>query len=132
MDDVCRVCGMPIYLSVDRCPYCGEKYGNRHKTTDYNLINLCTVNELRNLCGLKDIWVFIIRIEVTWMDENIRRGRGRPKKDKCYDKVFKFLGKDEHEYMKTALEEELNKNGGEILRDALETLYRFEITLKGK
>lgn len=66
------------------------------------------------------------------MDEKIRRGRGRPRKDKCYDKVFKFLGKDEHEYMKTALEEELNKNGGEILRDALETLYRFEITLKGK
>ena len=55
MDEVCRVCGMPIYLSVDRCPYCGEKYGNRHKTTDYDLINLCTVNELRNLCGLKDI-----------------------------------------------------------------------------
>ena len=68
MDEVCRVCGLPTYLSVDRCPYCGEKYGNcreiidygekhgnRHKTTDYNLINLCTVNELRNLCGLKDI-----------------------------------------------------------------------------
>ena len=66
------------------------------------------------------------------MDGKIRRGRGRPRKDKCYDKVVKFLGKDEHEYMKTALEEELNKNGGEILRDALETLYRFEITLKGK
>ena len=66
------------------------------------------------------------------MDEKIRRGRGRPKKEECYDKVFKFLGKDEHKYMKTALEEELNKNGGEILRDALETLYRFEIALKGK
>ena len=66
------------------------------------------------------------------MDENNRRGRGRPKKDKCYDKVFKFLVKDEHEYMKTALEEELDKNGGEILREALETLYRFEITLKEK
>ena len=66
------------------------------------------------------------------MDEKIRHGRGRPKKEECYDKVFKFLGKDEHEYMKTALEEELNKNGGEILRDALETLYRFEIALKGK
>ena len=77
MDEVCRVCGLPTYLSVDRCPYCGEKYGNRHKTTDYNLIKLCTVNErpmvtsvynriamdvaavttneLRKLCGLKDI-----------------------------------------------------------------------------
>ena len=71
MDDVCRVCricGLPTYLSVDRCPYCGEKYGNRReiidygekyrnrrKITDYNLINLCTVNELRNLFGLKDV-----------------------------------------------------------------------------
>ena len=24
MDDVCRVCGLPTYLSVDRCPYCGQ------------------------------------------------------------------------------------------------------------
>ena len=45
MDDVCRVCGLPTYLSVDRCPYCGEKYGNRREIIDYNLINLCTVNE---------------------------------------------------------------------------------------
>ena len=68
MDEVCRVCGLPTYLSVDRCPYCGEKYGNRRKITDCgekygnrreitdrNLTNCCTVNELRNLCGLKDI-----------------------------------------------------------------------------
>ena len=77
MYEVCRVCGLPTYLSVDRCPYCGEKYGNRRKITDCSLINLCTVNErfmatsvcnriamdvaavttneLRNLCGLKDI-----------------------------------------------------------------------------
>ena len=77
MDEVCRVCGLPTYLSVDRCPYCGEKYGNsrettdygekygnpycgekygnRRKITDYNLINLCTVNELRKSCEFKDI-----------------------------------------------------------------------------
>ena len=64
MDEVCRVCGLPMYLSVDRCPYCGEKYRNtycgekymnRRKITDYNLTNCCTVNELRELCGLKDI-----------------------------------------------------------------------------
>ena len=55
MDEVCRVCGLPTYLSVDRCPYCGEKYGNRREIIDCNLINLCTVNELRKLCGLKDI-----------------------------------------------------------------------------
>ena len=67
MDDVCRVCGLPAYLSVDRCPYCGEKYGDSreingglyYKKCDLssycNLINLCIVNELRKLCGLKDI-----------------------------------------------------------------------------
>ena len=81
MDDVCRVCGLPTYLSVDRCPYCGEKYGNcreiidygekyrnrreiidygekyrnRLEITDRNLTNCCTVNELRTLYGLRDI-----------------------------------------------------------------------------
>ena len=64
MDEVCRVCGLPMYLSVDRCPYCGEKYRNPYcgekyvnhlEITDRNLTNCCTVNELRNLCGLKDI-----------------------------------------------------------------------------
>ena len=64
MDEVCRVCGMPIYLSVDRCPYCGEKYMNpycgekymnRRELTDRNLTNCCTVNELRKLYGFKGI-----------------------------------------------------------------------------
>ena len=64
MDEVCRVCGLPTYLSVDRCPYCGEKYvnpycgekyGNRHEITDRNLTNCCTANELRTLYGLRDI-----------------------------------------------------------------------------
>ena len=69
MDEVCRVCGLPTYLSVDRCPYCGEKYGNRRKIANlysnnnkhdsvivvYKLTKCCTVNELRKLCGLKDI-----------------------------------------------------------------------------
>ena len=68
MDDVCRVCGLPTYLSVDRCPYCGEKYGNRREIADCgekygnsreiadrNLTNCCTVNELRKLYGLGDI-----------------------------------------------------------------------------
>lgn len=54
-----------------------------------------------------------------------KRGRGRPKKDKCYDKVFKFWASEEHGYMKSTLEDELGKNGGEILREALEILYRF-------
>ena len=64
MDEVCRACGLPMYLSVDRCPYCGEKYrnpycgekyGNRHEITNRKLTNCCTINELRKLCGLKDI-----------------------------------------------------------------------------
>ena len=55
MDDVCRVCGLPTYLSVDRCPYCGEKYWNSREIADHNLTNCCTVNELRKLYGLRDI-----------------------------------------------------------------------------
>ena len=64
MYEVCIACGLPTYLSVDRCPYCGEKYMNpycgekymnRRELTDRNLTNCCTVNELRRLCGLKDI-----------------------------------------------------------------------------
>ena len=69
MDEVCRVCGLPTYFSVDRCPYCGEKYGNsreianlysnnsRHNSVivDHKLAKCCTVNELRKLCGLKDV-----------------------------------------------------------------------------
>ena len=71
MDEVCRVCGLPTYLSVDRCPYCGEKYGNYREINGlysneryivnsvYNRIAMdvaaVTTNELRELCGLKDI-----------------------------------------------------------------------------
>ena len=71
MDEVCRVCGMPIYLSVDRCPYCGEKYGNCREINGlysnersivasvYNRITMdvaeVTTNELRTLYGLRDI-----------------------------------------------------------------------------
>ncbi len=68
MDEVCRVCGLPTYLSVDRCPYCGEKYRNRREIVnygekyrssceiaDYNLTICCTANELRKLYELRDI-----------------------------------------------------------------------------
>ena len=55
MDGGCIACGLPTYLSVDRCPYCGEKYMNRRELTDRNLTNYCTVNELRKLYGFKDI-----------------------------------------------------------------------------
>ena len=71
MDEVCRVCGLPTYLSVDRCPYCGEKYGNSREINGlysnersivnsvYNRIAMdasaATTNELRKSYGLKDI-----------------------------------------------------------------------------
>lgn len=64
MYEVCIACGLPTYLSVDRCPYCGEKYMNpycgekymnRREITDRNLTNCCTVNELRTLYGFKDV-----------------------------------------------------------------------------
>lgn len=45
--------------------------------------------------------------------------------------MLKFCANDDHEYMRKALTEELNKNGGEVLREALETLYRFKINMKG-
>lgn len=71
MDEVCSVCGLPTYLSVDRCPYCGEKYGNSREINGlysnersivnsvYNSIAMdvaaVTTNELRKLYGLRDI-----------------------------------------------------------------------------
>ena len=71
MDEVCRVCGLPTYLSVDRCPYCGEKYRNCREINSlysnersivnsvYNRIAIdvaaVTTNELRKLYGLRDI-----------------------------------------------------------------------------
>ena len=68
MDEVCRVCGLPTYLSVDRRPYCGEKYGSSREIlncgenykssreiADRNLTICCTANELRKLYGLRDV-----------------------------------------------------------------------------
>lgn len=60
------------------------------------------------------------------MDDEIKRGRGRPKEEGSFDKRFRFLGDDEYEYMIDALEDELVENSGEVLREALETLYKFK------
>ena len=58
----------------------------------------------------------------------VKRGRGRPKKEgERHDHAFRFNGSEEHMYMKQALESELNKNGGEIMREALELLYNMKI-----
>lgn len=65
------------------------------------------------------------------LDDSVvgKRGRGRPKKEGSYDRALKFCVNEDHRYMKKALEDELNENGGEVLRKALETLYRFKINL---
>lgn len=59
-------------------------------------------------------------------EEDMRRKRGRPKKDESYSSSLIFWANDEHKYMKEALAEELNKNGGAILREAIEVLYKFK------
>lgn len=64
-------------------------------------------------------------------EEDMKRKRGRPRKNESYVILLKFCANEEHNYMKQALEEELDKNGSEVLREALETFYRFKINLKG-
>lgn len=59
-------------------------------------------------------------------EEDMKRKRGRPKKNESYAILLKFCANDEHKYMKEALEEELKKNGGAILREAVEVLYKFK------
>lgn len=59
-----------------------------------------------------------------------RRGRGRPKKEGSFDRKYTFHGNKDHEYMRKALEEELGKNGGEVMREALELLYNMKIGWK--
>ena len=65
------------------------------------------------------------------MSEKISCGRrGRPKKEESFDKILKFRASKDHEYMRQALEEELEKSGSEILREALEWYYNFKIGYK--
>ena len=56
--------------------------------------------------------------------------RGRPKKEESFDRILKFRANEDHEYMRQALEEELEKSGSEILREALEWYYNFKIGYK--
>ena len=65
---------------------------------------------------------------MTLVSEKISCGRrGRPKKEESFDKILKFRASKDHEYMRQALEEELEKSGSEILREALEWYYKFKI-----
>ena len=60
--------------------------------------------------------------------DEIKRKRGRPRKEELrYDKHFRFNGTEDHEYMRKALEEKMGKNGGEVMREALELLYNMKI-----
>lgn len=62
------------------------------------------------------------------LDNNVvRRGRGRPRKEESYDRRIRFLGDEEHNYMLKTLENDLEKSAGEILRDALEMMYKMEV-----
>lgn len=61
----------------------------------------------------------------------MKRGRGRPRKENNrYTKRFSFHETEEQTYMRKALEEEMGKNGGEIVRDAIEMLYNMKIGWK--
>lgn len=44
-----------------------------------------------------------------------------------FNRRIRFCCSEEHEYMKRALEEELCKNGSEVLREALEEFYKFKL-----
>lgn len=64
------------------------------------------------------------------MEDNnnvVRRGRGRPRKEGSFDRRIRFLGDEEHDYMLKTLENDLEKSAGEILRDALEMMYKIEV-----
>ena len=68
------------------------------------------------------------------MEDNnnvVRRGRGRPRKNDSYTKRFRFLGDEEHDYMLKTLENDLERSAGEILRDALEMMYKIEVEWGG-
>lgn len=64
-------------------------------------------------------------------EDVVKRGRGRPKKEEGgFVKEIKVRMTEEQSYMKKALEDELGKNGGEVMREALELLYNMKIGWK--
>ena len=64
-------------------------------------------------------------------EEAVKRGRGRPRKeDGGYVKNVKVRMTEEQSYMKKALEEELGLSGGDVIRQALETLFNLKIGWK--
>lgn len=69
--------------------------------------------------------------EIRSGEDTVKRGRGRPKKEEGgFVKEIKVRMTEEQSYMKKALEDELGKNGGEVMREALELLYNMKIGWK--
>ena len=69
--------------------------------------------------------------EIRSGEDVVKRGRGRPKKEEGgFVKEIKVRMTEEQSYMKKALEDELGKNGGEVMREALELLYNMKIGWK--
>ena len=69
------------------------------------------------------------------MEDKFKRKRGRPRKEgkegnERYINRFSFHETEEQTYMRKALEEEMGKNGGEVIREALEILYNMKIGWK--
>lgn len=65
------------------------------------------------------------------MSKDGKRGRGRPRKEENrFINRFTFHETEENEYMRKALEKELGKNGGEVVREAVEMLYNMKIGWK--
>lgn len=64
---------------------------------------------------------------MTGLEDRIKRKRGRPREADSFNRRIRFCCSEEHEYMKRALEEELCKNGSEVLREALEEFYKFKL-----
>lgn len=64
-------------------------------------------------------------------EDVVKRRRGRPKKEEGgFVKEIKVRMTEDQGYMKKALEDELGKNGGEVMREALELLYNMKIGWK--
>ena len=64
-------------------------------------------------------------------EDVVKRGRGRPKKEKggCVGR-FTFHETEDSEYNRKTLEKELGLNGGEVIREALEMFYMIKIGSK--
>ena len=69
---------------------------------------------------------------MTNLEDKLKRKRGRPRKEgnERYINRFSFHETEEQTYMRKALEEEMGKNGGEVIREALEILYNMKIGWK--